>query len=641
MKRFLICAILALGVVPVHAQGWSTSSGNTTTTDKVGIGTTAPANGLEIANTTAVPRLIFSGAEFFAPANTSTSGLAFLLGVNRTGNRQLWLGDSANLTPNAFNTVMRMAVFPSFAQIDAISTDVSTKKLLVVGNSGNVELATGGGKVGIGTNAPASLLHLKSATSLDLTLDGASYAQIYQPNAADMYFTIGGATGDMIFRGAGSAEFLRIRNTGLLGIGTSAPAALLHVSGANRGISPYVLIDRTTNAFDAALGIRTNGNATTQWLFGKSAASISEDLVIGYGDLQTANQRLVVTTAGNVGIGRTAPSAKLDVNGAIKGNSHLAFMPWTNVAPSTTTGYVRLTTPVADTEGNVVSLHILGYEQSSSAPKAIDIRCSGYASGGALSNRACTAAGTDAPVEITTEPTGGVNYVVVRIGSLATSWASSFFSVEYDGTVAHDSSGFTWSVASAVPSGAPALVNTNNVAIRNSGGGAVEIGQPTAVNLPDQTTRLTVHGSVVVDGNIAAKYQDLAEWVPVASKLSAGTVVVVSRARRNEVIASTRAYDTAVAGVVSAQPGLILGERSDSKAKIATTGRVLVHVDATKHPIEAGDLLVTGEKPGTAMYSEPVDLGGIKMHRPGTLVGKALEPLSTGEGDILVLLSLQ
>jgi hypothetical protein len=29
------------------------------------------------------------------------------------------------------------------------------------------------------------------------------------------------------------------------------------------------------------------------------------------------------------------------------------------------------------------------------------------------------------------------------------------------------------------------------------------------------------------------------------------------------------------------------------------------------------------------------------MHRPGTLVGKALEPLTEGQGEILVLLTLQ
>jgi hypothetical protein len=41
------------------------------------------------------------------------------------------------------------------------------------------------------------------------------------------------------------------------------------------------------------------------------------------------------------------------------------------------------------------------------------------------------------------------------------------------------------------------------------------------------------------------------------------------------------------------------------------------------------------------MRSEPIDVGGVKIHRPGTLIGKALQELPQGEGDILVLLSLQ
>jgi hypothetical protein len=42
-----------------------------------------------------------------------------------------------------------------------------------------------------------------------------------------------------------------------------------------------------------------------------------------------------------------------------------------------------------------------------------------------------------------------------------------------------------------------------------------------------------------------------------------------------------------------------------------------------------------------AMKSVAVDFGGIEMHRPGTLIGKALEPLESGQGEIMVLLSLQ
>ena len=45
--------------------------------------------------------------------------------------------------------------------------------------------------------------------------------------------------------------------------------------------------------------------------------------------------------------------------------------------------------------------------------------------------------------------------------------------------------------------------------------------------------------------------------------------------------------------------------------------------------------------PGVAMKSEPIEFAGRKMHMPGTLIGKALEPLEKGKGEMLVLLSLQ
>lgn len=155
------------------------------------------------------------------------------------------------------------------------------------------------------------------------------------------------------------------------------------------------------------------------------------------------------------------------------------------------------------------------------------------------------------------------------------------------------------------------------------------------------TALFHVAGDVKVDGNIGAKYQDVAEWVPATSEMSAGTVVVLNPERSNEVMKSNDAYDTRVAGVVSSQPGIILGEQSASKEMIATTGRVKVWVDATRVPVKIGDLLVSSETLGMAMVSVPVEIGGMKIHRPGTILGKALEPLSSGKGEILVLLTLQ
>ena len=153
--------------------------------------------------------------------------------------------------------------------------------------------------------------------------------------------------------------------------------------------------------------------------------------------------------------------------------------------------------------------------------------------------------------------------------------------------------------------------------------------------------KLHVAGDAQVDGNLAAKYQDVAEWVKSDGVLPVATVVIIDLREPNRVTTSDKAYDTRVAGVVSAKPGLLLGEGGEDKTKVAHSGRVRVKVDAQYGAIAVGDLLVTSPTLGHAMRSEPIDLGAAKLHRPGTLIGKALEPLEGGLGEILVLLTLQ
>lgn len=189
-----------------------------------------------------------------------------------------------------------------------------------------------------------------------------------------------------------------------------------------------------------------------------------------------------------------------------------------------------------------------------------------------------------------------------------------------------------------------APVSTGNIYLRSANADKmVLLGSNGNVGIGTATpsTKLHVVGDITVTGNIAAKYQDLAEWVPSSEVLAAGTVVVLDSTKSNEVIASTQSYDTRVAGVISQQPGITLGESGANKVLVATTGRVRVKVDATKGPIQIGDLLVTSDIPGVAMKSKPLKVGGAQLHRPGTLIGKALEPLAKGSGAILVLLSLQ
>jgi hypothetical protein len=155
------------------------------------------------------------------------------------------------------------------------------------------------------------------------------------------------------------------------------------------------------------------------------------------------------------------------------------------------------------------------------------------------------------------------------------------------------------------------------------------------------TAKLHVAGDVKVDGNIAAKYQDVAEWVQASESASPGTVVIADPDRANQVRPARVAYDTAVTGVVSGQAGILLGEQGIGTVAVSQSGRVRVKVDAGYGAIRPGDLLVTSPTAGYAMRSQPLEIGNARIHQPGTILGKALEPLSSGKGEVLVLLTLQ
>ena len=195
-------------------------------------------------------------------------------------------------------------------------------------------------------------------------------------------------------------------------------------------------------------------------------------------------------------------------------------------------------------------------------------------------------------------------------------------------------------------------VNTlNNVEIGAGGGSGsnVAIFGDTQVSLAaGGATQVTLTGTgaafagnVVVNGNIGAKYQDVAEWVDSSEPLEAGTVVIIDRKATNRVLASTASYDGSVAGAVSPQPGLVLGEPGPGRVLVAQSGRVRIKADAKFGAIRPGDLLVTSPTKGHAMRSKPVKMAGHLVHRPGTVIGKALEALPSGQGEILVLLTLQ
>src|SRR5439155_13871376 len=95
----------------------------------------------------------------------------------------------------------------------------------------------------------------------------------------------------------------------------------------------------------------------------------------------------------------------------------------------------------------------------------------------------------------------------------------------------------------------------------------------------------------------------------------------------------SRPYDTRVAGIISTNPRIRFGTaRGDNNAAVAMVGIVPAKATALNGPIAPGDLLTTSSIPGHVMRCSSA------VRCVGAIVGKALQPLTKGEGQILVLL---
>ena len=90
-------------------------------------------------------------------------------------------------------------------------------------------------------------------------------------------------------------------------------------------------------------------------------------------------------------------------------------------------------------------------------------------------------------------------------------------------------------------------------------------------------------------------------------------------------------------GVVARDPAVTLGVRSPETSPIAYSGRVYVKADTAVvlqggGPIFPGDVLIASFEPGYAMR------GGQGSELPNRIIGKALQSLVWGRGEILMLL---
>ncbi|MEK6557279.1 MAG: hypothetical protein AABZ14_03150, partial [Candidatus Margulisiibacteriota bacterium] len=279
-------------------------TGNLTIEGNVGIGTTMPAATLQVSsNTNGTPILQVGNA--FAP---------YSLVVSTNGNVGIGIADPGQK--------LEIAVPDATTAFVVTNTGSSNKQWgwiprgnnAVIRETGVADVMTfqAGGNVGIGTTAPDDKLDVVGNVQIN---SGSLYVgKIYDNDNSTYYLDPNAATSALL--------------AGNVGIGTTAPSAKLDLYNAGTGTVLRIGGNSIVTSNAAGLDFyAVNGEAMPAYArIGLGVAGGSVGLETGYLALSTINggsltEKARITSGGNVGIGTTAPSTKLDVAGTVSASA--------------------------------------------------------------------------------------------------------------------------------------------------------------------------------------------------------------------------------------------------------------------------------------------------------------------------------
>jgi hypothetical protein len=249
-------------------------------------------------------------------SNLVNAGILFTSSGSATA-PSLQIGSGTTYNPGLYS--------PGADQL-AISTNGVTR--LLVDSVGGVSTA---GQFGAGTSSPSNLYRAtingngsSVVGGLSLRNNGTETLTIGNVTAAnDVDSEIWNPRNGYLRFATNNTEQMRLTAGGLLGLGTSSPAQALHVSQSG-GNNFAGIRTQNSNSGTGIAGLEFSSDAT----YAKAAVGLIRNDANGVGSLvfynasstgaanwSTADERLRITSAGNVGIGTTGPSSTLDING--------------------------------------------------------------------------------------------------------------------------------------------------------------------------------------------------------------------------------------------------------------------------------------------------------------------------------------
>ena len=422
-------------------------------------------------------------------------------------------------------------------------------------------------------------------------LTASPYA-LFALNTPSQYWT---ANGNHIYK----------TNSGFIGIGTTSPDALLHLSSGVQEVARFTYVS----------SIPPFSLSNLHFGFYSSGADLSADVLDPITlNMQSEGDVLLAGGGGNVGIGTTVPTNQLHVyEGSAGAITAITDAPL--VVENAGRTYINLLSPDADEQGilfgNPGDGHAAGgvIYNNSVTPDGLQLRTNGNVTQMAITSAGNVGIGTTTPAAKLDVAGGNGSYVRVD---------ATYGDLHFNG----GSDGVFGLINDTAGPGARIEMHINS--------------QPMLTVLADGTTRVKV--LEITGADVAEKFPTSEE--PEAVK--PGMVMEIDPANSGKLRIARGAYTRRVAGVVSGggdlSVGAILGNLPgcEDAPPIALSGRVWVHCDASADEIQPGDLLTTSDTPGHAMAAADRE----RSH--GAIIGKAMTTLKQGEtGLVLVLISLQ
>jgi hypothetical protein len=262
------------------------------TNDRVGIGTSAPDTKLHVWNGDS------GGAPYEATGITiENSGRAALNFLSGAGNdAYVFFGNSSagNAGYVGYENTANKLVLRSSNHISLLD---STGEVIRVDN----------GNVGIGTTSPSNKLHIRQTGIVDntattlLLLDGQFQdGSIEEADMVSIGFRVENSAGGSQTSQAISFAYNNIlslmKDGGNVGIGTVSPISKLEISGP-------------TGSYSSGIGFSATGTGARTY-----RTYIGTNGYFYFDDATGGSSRLTIDTSGNVGIGTTAPSEKLELS---------------------------------------------------------------------------------------------------------------------------------------------------------------------------------------------------------------------------------------------------------------------------------------------------------------------------------------